>query len=135
MFGVWCLVFGVRGIMAFLPFEDLRVFQLAEQLADEIWDIVNTWKYFEKITVGQQWVDAADSVGANIAEGAGRGSPNDNKRFIRISRGSLNETKYWLRRAIKRQLINAEQITKLNQLIDKLGPSLNAYLNSIGKNT
>jgi four helix bundle protein len=119
--------------MAFLPFEDLRVFQLAEQLADEIWDIVITWKYFEKITLGRQWADAADSVGANIAEGAGRGTPNDNKRFIRISRGSFNETKYWLRRAKKRKLIDAEQAAKLNHLIDKLGPSLNAYLNSIGK--
>ena len=119
--------------MAFLPFEDLRVFQLAEQLADEIWDIVLTWKYFEKITLGQQWVDAADSVGANIAEGAGRGSINDNKRFVRIARGSFNETKYWLRRAKKRKLIDAGQVAKLNPLIDKLGPSLNAYLNSIGK--
>jgi four helix bundle protein len=61
--------------MVFRPFEDLRVFKLAELLADEIWDIVITWKYFEKSTVGQQWVDAADSVGANIAEGAGRGTP------------------------------------------------------------
>lgn len=120
--------------MAFLPFEDLRVFQLAEQLADEIWDIVLTWKYFEKITLGQQWVDAADSVGANIAEGAGRGSINDNKRFVRIARGSFNETKYWLRRAKKRKLLDDDQITKLNQLIDKLGPGINAYLNSIGKN-
>jgi four helix bundle protein len=119
--------------MAFRPFEDLRVFQLAEQLADEIWDIVIAWKYFEKITLGQQWVDAADSVGANIAEGAGRGSPKDNKRFIRISRGSFNETKYWLRRAKKRQLLGAEHIGRLTRLIDQLGPSLNAYLNSIGK--
>ena len=126
-------MFSIGGVMAFLPFEDLRVFQLAEQLADEIWDIVTKWKYFEKITVGQQWVDAADSVGANIAEGAGRGTPNDNKRFIRISRGSFNETKYWLRRAKKRKLIDAGQVAKLNPLIDKLGPSLNAYLNSIGK--
>jgi four helix bundle protein len=121
-------------IMAFQPFEDLRVFQLAELLADEVWDIVIKWQYFEKITLGQQWVDAADSVGANIAEGAGRGSINDNKRFIRISRGSFNETKYWLRRAKKRKLIDVEQVAKLNQLMDKLGPSLNAYLNSIGKN-
>jgi len=74
--------------MAFRRFEDLRVFKLAEQLADEIWDIVSAWKYFEKNTVGQQWVDAADSVGANLAEGAGRGTPRDNRRFIRISRGS-----------------------------------------------
>ena len=118
--------------MAFRRFEDLRVFQLAEQLADEIWDIVTKWKYFEKNTVGQQWVDAADSVGANIAEGAGRGPPNDNKRFIRISRGSYNETKYWLRRAVKRQLIEDEQKNRLKQLIDELGPRLNAYLKSIG---
>ena len=119
--------------MAFLPFEDLNVFQLAEQLADEIWDIVITWKYFEKITLGQQWVDAADSVGANIAEGAGRGTPKENKRFIRISRGSFNETKYWLRRAKRRKLVDAAQTTKLQILIDQIGPSLNAYMNSIGK--
>jgi four helix bundle protein len=71
--------------MAFRRFEDLRVFKWAELLADEIWDTVITWKYFERNTVGQQWVDEADSIGANIAEGAGRGTPNDNRRFIRIS--------------------------------------------------
>jgi four helix bundle protein len=140
VFSVWCLVFSVwffalGGTMAFLPFEDLRVFQLAEQLSDEIWDIVSSWKYFEKITVGQQWVDAADSVGANIAEGAGRGTPKENKRFIRISRGSFNETKYWLRRAKRRQLVDAEQTAKLQVLIDQIGPSLNAYMKSIGKNS
>ena len=120
--------------MAFLRFEDLRVFKLAEQMADEIWDIVITWNYFERNTVGRQWVDAADSVGANIAEGEGRGTPNDNKRFIRISRGSYNETKYWLQRAVRRQLINDEQKIRIKLLIDELGPSLNAYLKSIGKN-
>jgi four helix bundle protein len=119
--------------MAFRRFEDLRVFKLAEQLADEIWDIVIKWKYFERNTVGKQWVDAADSVGANISEGAGRGTPNDNRRFIRIARGSFNETKYWLKRAIKRQLISDEQKNSLEQLIDELGPSLNAYLKSIRK--
>ena len=127
------MVFGNGGELAFLPFEDLKVFQLAEQLADEVWDIVVTWKYFEKITVGQQWVDAADSVGANIAEGAGRGTPKENKRFIRIARGSFNETKYWLRRAKRRKLVNTKQTDRLQILIDQLGPSINAYMSSIGK--
>ena len=85
--------------MTFLCFEDLRVFQLAEKLSDDIWKIVGEWNYFEKDTVGKQLVRAADSIGANIAEGSGRGYPNDNKRFVRIARGSLNETKFWLRRA------------------------------------
>ena len=118
--------------MAFRRFEDLRVFQLAEELADEVWDIVKLWGYFEKDTVGNQFVKAADSIGANIAEGAGRGTPKENKRFIRISKGSLNETKYWLRRANRRDLIDDKQTKILKQMIDELGPSLNAYLNSIG---
>ena len=121
------------GKMAFRPFEDLRVFQLAERLADEIWDIVSTWDYFAKTTVGKQFVGAADSIGANIAEGAGRGTPRENQRFIRISRGSFNETKYWLRRSRRRHLLNEKQTVNLNQLIDQIGPSLNAYLKSFNR--
>ena len=119
--------------MAFLRFEDLRVFKLAEKLCDDIWGIAISWKYFEKNTVGMQLVKSADSIGANIAEGAGRGTPKDNKRFVRISRGSLNETKYWLRRACRRNLISKEQDAYFRQIIEDLGPQLNSYLKSIGK--
>lgn len=55
-------------------FEELRVYQLAEKLSDRIWKIVLKWDYFAKVTVGQQMIDAADGVGANIAEGTGRQS-------------------------------------------------------------
>ena len=119
--------------MTFRPFEDLRVFQLAEELADEIWDIVITWKYFEKITLGQQWVDAADSVGANIAEGTGRGSFADNRRFAKIARGSLFEVKHWLRRAYKRKLLTDKEIDILQKLTQELTPKLSAYIQSIGR--
>ena len=118
--------------MAFLRFEDLRVFQLAETLCDDIWSIVTSWGYFEKNSVGMQLVKSADSIGANIAEGAGRGTPKDNQRFIRISRGSLNETIFWLRRAYRRNLISEEQEVYFKQKIEDLGPQLNAYLKSIG---
>lgn len=77
-------------------FGDLRVFQMAEELADDVWRMVIKWEYFAKSTVGEQLVNAVDSVGANIAEGAGRWNFQDNRRFVRIARGSLNETKYWL---------------------------------------
>lgn len=119
--------------MGFRPFEELHVFQLAEKLADAVWDIVIEWGYFEKDTVGKQLVRAADSIGANIAEGTGRGTPKDNQRFIRIARGSFNETKYWLRRAYKRHLLTKDQTTTLKQIYDELGPCLNLYLKSIGK--
>lgn len=116
-------------------FESLRVYQLAEDLADSIWKIVGKWNNFAKDTVGKQIVRAADSIGANIAEGNGRWNYSDNCRFIRIARGSLYETQHWLRRAFRRNLLSKAQIEALKRLLDELSPSLNAYLNSIAKRT
>jgi four helix bundle protein len=128
---VWFLNFFIN--MAKTNFENLRVYQFSEELADAIWEIVSGWDNFAKNTVGQQIVRSADSVGANIAEGEGRGSYQDNRRFIKIGRGSLQETQHWLRRAYKRNLLTNEQIEILKPLVDKLAPTLNAYLKSIGK--
>lgn len=102
-------------------------------MADEIWNIVVLWDQFAKQTVGSQIVRAADSVGANIAEGSGRGSYQDNCRFVRIARGSLKETQHFLRRAYKRNLVDDNHIAKIKPIVDELAPKLNAYLNSIGK--
>jgi four helix bundle protein len=114
-------------------FEKLKVYQLAECLADEIWDVVMEWDQFARNTVGGQIVRAADSIGANIAEGSGRGSFQDNRRFVRVARGSLKETQHFLRRAFKRKLLGKAQVNKIKPLIDNLAPMLNGYLRSIGR--
>jgi four helix bundle protein len=114
-------------------FEGLRVYRLAEKLADRIWKIVIKWDYFAKSTVGEQIVDAVDSVGANIAEGSGRGSLQDNRRFVKIARGSLYETKHWLRRAYQRKLLTEEEVGDLKPIIDELLPTLNAYFRSLNE--
>src|SRR5256885_3334869 len=113
-------------------FESLRVYRLSEKLADEIWDLVIGWDIFARDTVGRQLVRAADSVGANIAEGTGRSSYQDNRRFVRMARGSLRETQHFLRRAFRRKLIEEPQVKRIKPLIDELAPRLNAYLKSIG---
>lgn len=118
--------------MAKTHFENLRVYQLSEQLSDEVWRIVSSWDPFARNTVGSQLVRSADSIGANLAEGSGRGSDPDYKRFIKISRGSLYETRHWLRRAYSRSLLSEDQIKVLTPLLDELTPTLNAYLRSIG---
>ena len=119
--------------MAKTNFEKLRVYQLSEDLADQIWVIVAKWNVLARDTVGKQLIRAADSIGANIAEGTGRGTFVDNRRFVRIARGSLNETQHWLRRAYKRRLLSAHQVQALKSVLDELAPKLNAYLKSIGK--
>ena len=117
-----------------LSFEELEVYQISERLCDQVWEVVQAWDYLAKNTVGTQLVRSADSIRANVAEGTGRGSFADNKRFVRIARGSLYETRHWLRRAYQRDLLSEEDITTLRKLMDELSPRLNAYLNSIGNN-
>ncbi len=118
--------------MATKSFEELRVYQMSEELCDRIWDLVLTWNPFAQDTMGKQVVRSADSIGANIAEGTGRGTYPDNRRFVRTARGSLYETRHFLRRAFKRHLLTPAQVDQLKPLIDQLGPTLNAYLKSIG---
>lgn len=118
--------------MAKSNFETLEVYQLSEELADQIWKLVIQWNYFPKNTIGTQLVRSADSIGANIAEGTGRSTYADNQRFVRIARSSLYETKHWLKRAYQRNLLTNEQIQHISPLITELAPRLNAYLNSIG---
>jgi four helix bundle protein len=112
-------------------FQDLEVYRLAERLADEIWKIVEGWQPLAQDTVGKQMIRSADSVGANIAEGVGRGSSQDNQRFVRIARGSLYETQHWLRRAYVRNLLTPQQLETIKPIVDELAPRLNAYLNSL----
>ncbi len=113
-------------------FEGLRVYQLSEKLSDTVWKIVAEWDHLAKDTVGRQLIRAADSIGANIAEGTGRGSFQDNRRFVRNARGSLYETRHWLRRAHQRHLLSGDAVEVIKPMLDELGPKLNAYLRSIG---
>ncbi|HYX27633.1 MAG TPA: four helix bundle protein [Pyrinomonadaceae bacterium] len=119
--------------MAKTNFENLRIYQLAEVLADQIWNSVAVWDAFARETVGKQLVRAADSIGANTAEGSGRGSSQDYRRFLRISRGSLYETLHWLRCAYLRKLLTAKQTKEIRTVIGELLPTLNAYPRSVSK--
>jgi four helix bundle protein len=112
-------------------FENLKVYQLAEKLADEIWNIVIKWDHLAKNTVGQQIVKSADGIGSCIAEGSGRGTAQDNRRFIGIARGSLYETTHWLRRAFRRKLLTTTQTDNLRKIMDDLTPALNGYWRSV----
>ncbi|HAP00705.1 MAG TPA: four helix bundle protein [Bacteroidetes bacterium] len=111
--------------------ENLDVYNLAETFSDKIWNEVVNWKYFEKDTVGKQWVRSTDSISANIAEGYGRFTFKEDKRFLHISRGSLLESKSWLNKAARRNLISKEIFDSLFLEIEILHQKLNAYINFV----
>ncbi len=75
----------------YIELKDLEVYQLARQLSGLAWDVFGTLNYKMKKIVGDQFVRAVNSVGANIAEGYGRFHFKDKARFYYIARASMNE--------------------------------------------
>lgn len=76
--------------------KDFKTYNLAMELGEKVWKIVNSWGYFEKDTIGKQLVRAVDSIAANLSEGLGRYHFKEIKNFGYYSRGSLFETRTWL---------------------------------------
>lgn len=119
--------------MSFYNLEDLEVYQLAESFGDEVWFVVNSWDYFAKDTVGKQMARSADSISANIAEGYGRYHYKENKNFCYFSRGSIIETKGWLKKSKTRGLLSEDQFNTLYEKLQVIHLKLNAYIKFIGK--
>ena len=113
--------------------EELKVYQSAMEVGDEYWMIVSRLNHFERNTIGKQLVRAADSIAANISEGFGRFHFKENRYFNFVARGSLFETKTWLDKAVKRNLITIEKFSKLKIEMNELGKLLNGYIKKIGK--
>jgi four helix bundle protein len=115
-----------------MELEELKVYNRAMDLGEEVWQIVINWGYFEKDTIGKQLVRATDSVAANLSEGFGRFHFNETKHFNYYSRGSLYETKTWLMKAKSRELLQEEKFLSLLSEIEVIGKMINAYTKSIG---
>ncbi len=79
--------------MKYHSFEDMPVWKRAMDLAVVIFELTKSLPRSEDYGLTSQIRRAALSISANIAEGYGRETSIDKKRFYIISKGSLLETK------------------------------------------
>jgi four helix bundle protein len=106
-------------------FEKLATYRYAAELGDAVWRAVLDWPDYARWTIGKQLTRSADSIAANIAEGAGRRRDADRGRFYVIARGSLYETEHWIARAKARGLAVPGLPTH------QLGRALNGLINNV----
>ena len=109
---------------------ELDVYKLSELLPDLVWNEYDERPNIAKKTIGYKIIRSADSIVANIAEGYGRYTPGERKLFYRYARGSFEETICWLRKAIRRKIIVESNVRKFTEMINELGPKLNAFIKS-----
>jgi four helix bundle protein len=118
----------------YLKVTDIKAYQSAFALSNEVWEIVIKWKIFEKDTLGKQLVRAIDSISANIAEGFGRHHKNDKIRFYIIARGSLLECMDWVEKAKIRNLLDNQQYEKMTTTLKGLPKLINALIKQTKEN-
>jgi four helix bundle protein len=111
--------------------EDLKILQVAEKVADEIWKHIVLWNAFTRDTVGLQLARAADSIGANIAESFGRFNYGEKVQFLYYARGSLFKTKYWLNRTKVRDLISIDLVQSFANQLTELARQMNAFVSNL----
>lgn len=107
---------------------DLSSYKIAYNLSNYVWDIVVSWGYFEKDTVGKQFARSVDSISANIAEGFGRFGKKDKINFYRYAFGSVKESLDWNEKSKKRSLLKEKEYEYILSELQKLPKEMNGLI-------
>jgi four helix bundle protein len=111
-------------------FTELETWQVARKLRTEIYTITKAFPAEEKYCLSSQMRRAAMSVTANIAEGYGRFSYQENIQFLRQSRASAYELRDHLTTALDAAYITKEKFAALDELAKSVVRLLNGYIRS-----
>lgn len=114
--------------MKYLRLNDIDCYRRSLRLSNYIWNIIKHWEWFTQKTIGEQFVKAADSISANIAEGFGRYGKRDKIKFYHYSLGSLKEVHDWTEKARRRKVITADQYLYIFQDLSLLPKEINQLI-------
>jgi four helix bundle protein len=119
----------------YIQLKNLEVYQLSRKLSTIAWEIFCRMNFEDKKHMGDQFLRAVDSVGANIAEGYGRFHYLDKVRFYYNSRASHYEAFiHWSELLFEREKISIEEFNSINKTAQILQVKLNNFITSTTKN-
>jgi four helix bundle protein len=114
-------------------FKKLEVWKLARQFTLDIYRLTSNFPKDERFGMTQQIRRAATSIGANIAEGAGRKSNKDFVRTLYFSFGSIKELEHFLLLAKDLNYIDICNFNAFNQQMESIGKMLNKFIQCLDK--
>lgn len=100
--------------------ERLEVHRDAEDLVVLVYDLTRSFPTDERFGLTAQMRRAAVSVPSNLAEGAGRGSDNEFKRFISIAAGSVAEVRSQTRLAMRLGFLGSDDCDRIHAVCERL---------------
>ena len=101
-------------------FQDLKIWQLAIEIANELFDVADDLDQKKLYRFADQLRGAGMSMSNNIAEGSGSSSKKDFKQFLNFARRSTFENANILILLKRRNLITEKELEKLLDKLDHL---------------
>jgi four helix bundle protein len=117
--------------MAKFRFQDLKVWQSAIQIADELFDLADRLESKKLYRFTEQIRGAAMSISNNIAEGSGSSSPREFKLFLNIARRSAFEMANILILLNRRNLLEEGSLERHLDRLDYLCRQITNFQNSL----
>jgi four helix bundle protein len=109
-------------------FRELVVWQLGDQLRQEVIRLTSTGSAARDFELRDQLRDAVTGVPSNIAEGFRRSTSVDNARFVIYAFTSLDETSDHLDDGFERGYWTAKQLEAARRLVRRLTKGLSGYV-------
>jgi four helix bundle protein len=109
-------------------FKDLRVWVKAYELTLDVYKKTRAFPKDEMYGLTSQLRRAASSIGANIAEGCGRRSDPEMRRFLQIARGSANEVEYHLLLSRDLELLSVDDFNELEAIVLEIQRMLASFV-------
>jgi len=113
--------------MSKFRFQDLRIWQLAIQIADELFDIADDLEEKRLYRFADQLKGSGMSMSNNIAEGSGSSSRKEFKQFLNMARRSTFENANILILLELRDLITKESLDKHLSQLDSLCRQITSF--------
>jgi four helix bundle protein len=98
-----------------IKLEDLKVYKIATEIGELVWNIREKWNFYQKDTLGKQFARTADSTALNISEEYGRFDYAENRNFCWYSRGAAFEKSAVALEAKNRNLLSEDEYNLLSQ--------------------
>jgi len=112
-------------------FQDLEIWQLAIEIADELFDLAYELEKKKLYRFAEQLRAAGMSMSNNIAEGSGSSSNKEFKQFLNVARRSTFESANILILLYRRKLIANESLERLLDKLDHLCRKITNFQDSL----
>jgi len=112
-------------------YKELKVWEKAYKFTLSVYEASKTFPKDELYSLTNQFIRAASSIPANIAEGSGKNTQAEFAHFLNVALGSANESEYFLILSRDLNYLDQNKISELYNGVNEIKATLISLINKV----